>query len=86
MKFISRGLIPLFLLLGAATLAYFWWQSQTPPIAPPATAVTGVSAPVAPVTAPVTPQVSPAEKPVSTGPQYPIEAVATQAAAPTGAP
>ena len=86
MKVISRGLIPLLLLLGAATLAYFWWQSQTPPPAPPPTAVTGVSAPVAPVTAPATPQASPAEKPVSNGPQYPIEAVATQAAAPTAAP
>jgi hypothetical protein len=86
MKFISRWLIPLFLLLAFAALAYFWWQSQAPPTAltPPAVAV--VSTPVAPVTAPAPREVSPAENPVSTGPQYPIEAVKTEVANSPSAP
>lgn len=85
MKFISRWLIPLFLLLGCAALAYFWWQSQTPPLAVAPPAVTVVAAPVAPVIAPATPEASPVEKSASTGPQYPIEAVKTEAAAPSSA-
>ena len=77
MKSISRWLIPLLLLLGTATLAYFWWQSQTPPVASTAPLVTVAATPVAPVTAPVMPETRPEENTAPTGPRYPIEAVQT---------
>lgn len=86
MKSISRWLTPLFLLLGTATLAYFWWQSQTPPAASTAPPVTVAATPVAPVTAPVMPESQPEENVTPTGPRYPIEAVQSGVVASTPTP
>jgi hypothetical protein len=86
MKSISRWLIPLLLALGAATLAYFWWQSQTPPVALIQPGETVVATPVAPVTAQATPEPTPAHAQVPPSPQYPIESVQAEVAASTPTP
>jgi hypothetical protein len=84
MKPLSRWLIPLLLLLGLATVAYFWWQSQTPPVAPLPSRQTVVASPVATATLPAAPE--PAPTPAPAGPLYPIEAVQTEIAASKPAP
>lgn len=75
MKPLSRWLIPLLLILGLATVAYFWWQSQTPPVTPLPPSQAVVASPVATTTVPA--EAEPAQAPSPAGPLYPIEAVQT---------
>ncbi|WP_210545356.1 DUF3014 domain-containing protein [Rhodoferax sp. PAMC 29310] len=79
MKPLSRWLIPILALLGLAAVAYFWWQSQTPPLTPIPPGQAVVASPVAPTTTPAAPEPTPMPTPV--GPQYPIEALQTEIAA-----
>jgi hypothetical protein len=75
MKALSRWLVPLLLLLGLSTVAYFWWQSQTPPVAPILPSEAVMTAPVAQVTAQTAPEPKAGQAPVPPGPLYPIEAL-----------
>jgi hypothetical protein len=86
MKSLSRWLITLLLLLGLSTVAYFWWQSQTHPVAPPQPADALVAAPVTPATAQATPEPTPAQAPTPPSPQYPIDAMQTEATLSTPTP